>query len=120
MWCVIGELIHRYSIPYERTLLRTADGGTISLDVYPPFDPAIPPEDEDTPTLFILHGLTGSAQEGYIRSTVKEVTRSKVEGKDKGWRVVVMNFRGCDADTPVTTGRLYHVRVPTTTPLKIP
>lgn len=104
VWCVLAELIHRDAIPYARQLLRTADGGTLSLDVYPPFES----KEDDTPILFVLHGLTGSTQESYIRETVKEVTRSKVHGGEKGFRVVAMNFRGCDVDTPVTSQRLYH------------
>lgn len=92
VWCVIGEVIHRDAIPYTRQLLRVPDGGTISLDVYPPFES----KEDDTPILFILHGLTGSTQESYIRDTVKEVTRSKVFNRDKGFRVVAMNFRGCE------------------------
>lgn len=91
IWCVGDELFNRYEIPYVRQLLRTPDGGTISLDVFPAFES----KEDDTPILFVLHGLTGSTQESYIRETVKEVTRSKVHGGEKGFRVVAMNFRGC-------------------------
>ena len=90
-------MIHRDAIPYTRQLLRVPDGGTISLDVYPPFES----KEDDTPILFILHGLTGSTQESYIRDTVKEVTRSKVFGGEKGFRVVAMNFRGCESTQQV-------------------
>jgi len=86
-------MIHRDAILYSRQLLRVPDGGTISLDVYPRFES----KEDDTPILFILHGLTGSTQESYIRDTVKEVTRSKVFGGEKGFRVVAMNFRGCES-----------------------
>jgi predicted alpha/beta-fold hydrolase len=76
--------------PRERQLLQLPDGGTISLDVYPPFEG---PED-NTPVLFMLHGLTGNTQESYIRATVKEITRSKMQ-TGVGFRVVALNFRGC-------------------------
>ncbi|KAF8307450.1 AB-hydrolase YheT [Clavulina sp. PMI_390] len=104
VWCVLAEMFYYDPIPYTRQLLRLPDGGTISLDVYPAFES----KEDDTPILFILHGLTGSTQESYIRSTVRDVTRSKVYGGEKGVRVVAMNFRGCDVDTPVTSQRLYH------------
>ncbi|KAF9520493.1 hypothetical protein BS47DRAFT_1286828 [Hydnum rufescens UP504] len=103
IWCVVAEMFYRDSIPYTRQLLRLPDGGTISLDVYPPFEGP----DDDTPILFVLHGLTGTTQESYTRATVKDITRSKVE-TGTGFRVVALNFRGCDVDSPVTTPRLYH------------
>jgi predicted alpha/beta-fold hydrolase len=87
----IGHSLFTLSLD-SRQLLRLPDGGTISLDVYPPFEGP----DDDTPILFVLHGLTGTTQESYTRATVKEITRSKVE-TGTGFRVVALNFRGCES-----------------------
>lgn len=99
-----------HPVSFIRQLVRTADGGTLSLDVYPPFDPSSP-SDASIPMLFVLHGLTGTTQESYTRATVKELCMRNPD-PTREWRVVAMNFRGCDVDTPVTSPRLYHVRFP--------
>ncbi|KAG0219800.1 hypothetical protein BGX33_000642 [Mortierella sp. NVP41] len=86
-----------YNIPYERELLSTPDGGTVSIDWAPSVNtmPA-----DDTPTLVLLHGLTGGSHESYIRALVETMT------KDHGYRCVVFNARAC-ANTELTSAQLY-------------
>lgn len=78
-------------------LLSTPDGGTVSIDWAPSFETM--PVDE-TPTLVLLHGLTGGSHESYIRSLIETVTR------DYRYRCVVFNARAC-ANTELTSAQLY-------------
>ncbi|KAF9332927.1 hypothetical protein BGZ91_011500 [Linnemannia elongata] len=86
-----------YQIGYHRELLSTPDGGTVSIDWAPSLKqlPA-----DSTPTLVLLHGLTGGSYESYIRALVDHVT------KVYGYRCVVFNARGC-ANTQVTSPQLF-------------
>ncbi|KAF9317753.1 hypothetical protein BG003_000361 [Podila horticola] len=86
-----------YIINYDRELLSTPDGGTVSIDWAPSL--AKMPAD-DTPTLVLLHGLTGGSHESYIRALVETMTR------DHGYRCVVFNARAC-ANTELTSAQLY-------------
>ncbi|OQR95141.1 serine protease family S33 [Achlya hypogyna] len=84
-------------VEYSREILHLSDGGIVSLDW------ALRPDGarfaHDHPTVLLLHGLTGGSSELYIRVTAAKLMAS-------GWRVVVMNARGC-ADTPVVTAKLF-------------
>lgn len=53
-----------------RQILEFANGGVASLDWAVPLTPL----EEDTPTLVILHGLTGGSHESYIRGLLQIVT----------------------------------------------
>lgn len=53
-------------------MLSLPDGGQVSLDWTPPL--AQKPFD-DTPTLVVLHGLTGGSHESYIRGLLEVVRR---------------------------------------------
>ncbi|KAF9997496.1 hypothetical protein BGZ65_006926 [Modicella reniformis] len=88
---------NQYIIPYHREFLSAPDGGIVSIDWAPSFTdkPA-----DDTPTLVLLHGLTGGSHEAYIRALVETMT------KDHGYRCVVFNARAC-AETELTTPLLY-------------
>lgn len=78
-------------------LLSTPDGGTVSVD-WAPSVKTMPAD--DTPTLVLLHGLTGGSHESYIRALVETMT------KDHGYRCVVFNARAC-ANTELTSAQLY-------------
>lgn len=84
-----------FSIDSE--LLSTPDGGTVSID-WAPSIKTMPAD--DTPTLVLLHGLTGGSHESYIRALVETMT------KDHGYRCVVFNARAC-ANTELTSAQLY-------------
>ncbi|KAF9922385.1 hypothetical protein FBU30_007477 [Linnemannia zychae] len=107
MWMTSGHLQTAYAayrdfnsvyrIPYERELLATPDGGTVSID-WAPSVKTMPAD--DTPTLVLLHGLTGGSHESYIRALVETMT------KVHGYRCVVFNARAC-ANTELTSAQLY-------------
>ncbi|KAF0695527.1 Aste57867_13669 [Aphanomyces stellatus] len=92
---------------YKRQMVTMADGGQVSLDWALPSSAMStkdtttttaandPDEQRDHPTVLMLHGLTGDSQNNYIRSAAQKLIR-------RGWRVVVLNARGC-GNTPVTS-----------------
>lgn len=55
---------------------------------------------DSSPTLVLLHGLTGGSYESYIRALVDHVINVY------GYRCVVFNARGC-ANTQVTSPQLF-------------
>lgn len=84
-------------IKYEREIKELRDGGTVSLDWYPPQDQT---EEEHTrPIVIVMSGLGGSSYEYHIRCLVKHLGT-------KGFRAVVMNHRGTSR-TPLTSPRIY-------------
>ncbi|EQC32277.1 hypothetical protein SDRG_10025 [Saprolegnia diclina VS20] len=84
-------------VHYTREIRPLSDGGIVSLDWAT--HPAGTPYAKDHPTVLLLHGLTGGSSEVYIRATAVKLLAA-------GWRVVVMNARGC-AQTPVRTPKLF-------------
>ncbi|KAI8584065.1 hypothetical protein K450DRAFT_221313 [Umbelopsis ramanniana AG] len=86
-------------VEYERQHVATEDGGTFTLDWAPPFSEM--PVD-NTPTLVVLHGLTGGSHESYIRSLLAVVTKAPFN-----YRAVVFNARGC-ANSELKTPRLFN------------
>ncbi|KAL0571898.1 hypothetical protein V5O48_010060 [Marasmius crinis-equi] len=101
LYCVVGDFTKTDKVVYNRTLLRTFNGGTIGLDFTVGFDDAA----EDTPTLVVLHGLTGGSYEQYVRGIVYPAC-SPVEKGGLGYRAVVVNYRGC-AGVPITSRQFY-------------
>ncbi|KAI8976072.1 Alpha/Beta hydrolase protein [Pilobolus umbonatus] len=84
-------------VVYERELLDMPDGGTVALD-WAPTSKNI--DKENTPTLLVLHGLTGGSHESYIRALLEVLVYPPFN-----YRAVVMNCRGCansDLITPQT------------------
>ncbi|KAG2197160.1 hypothetical protein INT47_009467 [Mucor saturninus] len=88
-------------ITYERQILEFANGGVASLDWAVPLTP-LP---EDTPTLVILHGLTGGSHENYIRGLLQIIARPPIN-----YRAVVYNARGCGF-TEVNTPQLFNASI---------
>ncbi|KAI8918215.1 Alpha/Beta hydrolase protein [Powellomyces hirtus] len=92
-------------ISYHRELIYFPDGGNVALDWHPAIipspTPAVAPDvnDQDTPIVVILHGLTGGSHETYVRELCYEVAQ-------RGYRAVVVNFRGC-AESELTSMQLY-------------
>ena len=83
-------------VTYERQLITTSDGGTLSLDwlqhTHAP----------SAPVLLLLHGLTGGSHEPYMRSLA---ARAK-----SIFRVVCLNMRGA-ASSSLTTARAFSAEV---------
>lgn len=57
-------------ITYQRQILEFVNGGIASLDWAVPLTPL----EENTPTVVILHGLTGGSHENYIRGLLQIVS----------------------------------------------
>jgi predicted alpha/beta-fold hydrolase len=74
-----------------RERLELPDGDFIDLDWL---------ESGDGPIVIVLHGLEGSSDSPYARGIMKAVER-------RGWRGVVMHFRGCSGE-PNRLARSYH------------
>ncbi|KAI0082681.1 AB-hydrolase YheT [Panus rudis PR-1116 ss-1] len=103
LYCVVGDFSNVDKVEYDRTLLRTLDGGTIGLDFTPPQDQRMLPE--ETPIVVVLHGLTGGSHESYVRAILAPAC-TPIENGGLGYRGVVVNFRGC-AGVPITSPQLY-------------
>ncbi|KAF9514118.1 hypothetical protein BS47DRAFT_1316969 [Hydnum rufescens UP504] len=104
IFVVVGDFSKVDKVTYERTLIRTPDGGTLGLDLCPP--PAQAPElPEDTPIIVVQTGLTGGSFEAYLRTILARACASKADG-GLGFRGIVVNFRGC-AGVPLTSPQLY-------------
>ncbi|KAI7900408.1 Alpha/Beta hydrolase protein [Cokeromyces recurvatus] len=88
-------------ITYERQILEFKNGGVASLDWAFPLNPI----SEDTPTVVILHGLTGGSHENYIRGLLQIITRSPIN-----YRAVVYNARGCGF-TSINTPQLFNASI---------
>ncbi|CAG8535134.1 10757_t:CDS:2 [Scutellospora calospora] len=89
-------------INYERQFVETPDGGQIAVDWTPPVSQK--PFD-NTPTIVVLHGLTGGSHESYIRCLLEVLITPP-----NNYRAVVINFRGC-AESQITSPRLYSAGV---------
>lgn len=62
------------SLPHSE-LIRTADGGQISLDWVDNEASATYPESSTRPTVMMLPGLTGSSQQWYVRHAISQASR---------------------------------------------
>ncbi|XP_072534102.1 phospholipase ABHD3-like [Salminus brasiliensis] len=85
-------------VKYRNELIRTRDGGQLSLDWVDNSDSAKHPQSSTRPTVLLLPGLTGSSQQKYILTAIQQATRH-------GYRCVVMNNRGFGGEellTPLT------------------
>jgi len=81
----------------QRTIARTADGATVSFDI---FEPTVTnPEGVDT-TICIAPGIGNNSESQYVRSAVNLL------GKH-GYRVAVLNHLGTLSDVELTAPRIY-------------
>eukprot|EP00892_Ulva_mutabilis_P003947 jgi/Ulvmu1/1924/UM012_0084.1 len=84
---------------FYREVRGMRDGGCIALDWWRGSE--VPGSHEGAaPIVLILHGITGGSQEGYVKWMCRAAER-------RGWRAVVMNYRGC-AGLALTTPVCYN------------
>lgn len=72
-FCVINVLVILSSSLSE--LIRTVDGGQLSLDWVDNHDNATYPESSTRPTVLILPGLTGNSKQSYVRHSIHQASR---------------------------------------------
>ena len=78
-------------VALQRERLELPDGDFIDLDWT---------EKGSGPIVIVLHGLEGSSDSPYARGLLRAIER-------RGWRGVVMHFRGCSGE-PNRLARSYH------------
>ena len=80
-----GSLIRRLpALPaMQRLRLDLEDGDFIDVDYY---------QQNDRPTILLLHGLEGSVDSPYIRGMIDSA-------KAHNWQILVMHFRGCSGES---------------------
>ncbi|KAF4092097.1 hypothetical protein AMELA_G00016950 [Ameiurus melas] len=86
------------AVTYRNEIIRTGDGGQLSLDWADNLDSAKYPQSSSRPTVLILPGLTGNSKQTYVLHMVQQAVRH-------GYRCVVMNNRGFGGEellTPLT------------------
>jgi uncharacterized protein len=98
-WCAgphgqtLWARVVRYApnVALWRERLELPDGDFVDLDWV---------ESGSGPIVIVLHGLEGSSDSPYARGILRAVAR-------RGWRGVVMHFRGCSGE-PNRLARSYH------------
>ncbi|PWA50446.1 hypothetical protein CTI12_AA472430 [Artemisia annua] len=83
-------------VRFRRECLRMKDNGVVSLDWVAGDNHCLSPK---SPILILLAGLTGGSGEAYIKHML-------LRARNKGWRVVAFNSRGC-GNSPVITPKFY-------------
>eukprot|EP01119_Soliformovum_irregulare_P020922 TRINITY_DN6849_c0_g1_i4.p1 TRINITY_DN6849_c0_g1~~TRINITY_DN6849_c0_g1_i4.p1 ORF type:complete len:256 (-),score=41.30 TRINITY_DN6849_c0_g1_i4:107-874(-) len=81
-------------VTYRSQIINTVDGGTLSLEWV-----ESPSDTEATPTIVLVPGFEGGSISSYVKRAAHDMQR-------KGYRSVVINFRGYGG-IPVTSGK-YH------------
>jgi predicted alpha/beta-fold hydrolase len=87
------SLARNYQINYRRERWETPDGDFIDLDF-------VDSSNDSAKLLVLFHGLEGSSQSHYARSLM-------ALGSRRGWRGLVVNFRGCSGEIN-RLPRAYH------------
>jgi len=99
----IGSLVRGFGVypilKLRRETLEAPDGGTIALDWLGHPESGDDSLSGDTPTVIVLHGLTGGTCEPAVRWLLKMA-------KDNQWRAVLLNSRGCSG-APLTSPQPY-------------
>lgn len=93
-------LARRPAVIYRRQRWDTPDGDFIDLDWAEHQDCGLRIEGRGRPLLALFHGLEGSSNSHYARALMHEATQ-------RGWRGVVVHFRGCSGELN-RLPRAYH------------
>ncbi|XP_024062276.2 phospholipase ABHD3 isoform X1 [Terrapene carolina triunguis] len=103
VWCWEGRvqtllrpfITSRSPVQYRNELIKTPDGGQISLDWFDNNDSICFPDASTRPTILLLPGLTGTSKESYILHMIQQ-------SEMLGYRCVVFNNRGTAGETLLT------------------
>ncbi|XP_078543559.1 phospholipase ABHD3 [Lissotriton helveticus] len=102
-WCWEGKaqtlirpfITCRPRVHYTNEMIKTADGGQLSLDWFENEGSTSYPDSCSRPTVILLPGLTGTSRESYILHMVHQ-------SKRLGYRCVVFNNRGVSGEDLLT------------------
>nr|XP_055179575.1 phospholipase ABHD3 [Nyctereutes procyonoides] len=83
------------SVQYRNELIKTADGGQISLDWFDNYNSKCYMDATTRPTILLLPGLTGTSKESYILHMIHL-------SEELGYRCVVFNNRGVAGENLLT------------------
>jgi abhydrolase domain-containing protein 1/3 len=83
-------------ISFDRELFKLHDGGTIGLDWVDSIPTA---KDEKKPIVAVMPGLSSNSDEIYVLNLC-------IKGREKGYKVVVINYRG-SSKVPLSSPMLY-------------
>ena len=92
---IVATFVCTPSVDYRRERWELTDGDFVDVDWVEPDS-----FDANTPIVVLFHGLEGSSQSAYAKSLM-------AAAKTKGWRGVVIHFRGCSGE-PNRLPRVYY------------
>ncbi len=92
---IVATFVCTPSVDYRRQRWELTDGDFVDVDWVEPDS-----FDANTPIVVMFHGLEGNSQSTYAKSLM-------AAAKVKGWRGVVIHFRGCSGE-PNRLPRVYY------------
>lgn len=95
----IADGIYHQVFAYRREIYTLKDGGEVSID-WPSYPNKPENNDEETPIVICLHGISGNSKVNYMTHLTAKVL-------EKGWRQACFNARGCGG-TDLTTPRGFN------------
>ncbi|XP_039586011.1 phospholipase ABHD3 isoform X2 [Passer montanus] len=109
IWCWEGRvqtllrpfITSRPQVQYRNELIKTADGGQISLDWFDNNDSSYYPDASTRPTVLLLPGLTGTSKESYILHMIHQ-------SETLGYSMLLLNYLGkTGRDTPLMAAAIF-------------
>uniref|UniRef100_A0A8D0L5W7 Phospholipase ABHD3 n=1 Tax=Sphenodon punctatus TaxID=8508 RepID=A0A8D0L5W7_SPHPU len=86
---------------YRNDLIKTADGGQISLDWFDNHDSIRYPDANTRPTILLLPGLTGTSKESYILHIIQQ-------SETLGYSMLLLNYLGkTGRETPLMAAAIF-------------
>uniref|UniRef100_A0A8C0GD66 Abhydrolase domain containing 3, phospholipase n=1 Tax=Chelonoidis abingdonii TaxID=106734 RepID=A0A8C0GD66_CHEAB len=109
VWCWEGRvqtllrpfITSRLPVQYRNELIKTPDGGQISLDWFDNDDSICFPDASTRPTILLLPGLTGTSKESYILHMIQQ-------SEMLGYSMLLLNYLGQSGqETPLMAAAIF-------------
>uniref|UniRef100_A0A8C3IW98 Phospholipase ABHD3 n=1 Tax=Chrysemys picta bellii TaxID=8478 RepID=A0A8C3IW98_CHRPI len=109
VWCWEGRvqtllrpfITSRSPVQYRNELIKTPDGGQISLDWFDNNDSICFPDASTRPTILLLPGLTGTSKESYILHMIQQ-------SEMLGYSMLLLNYLGqTGRETPLMAAAIF-------------